>query len=363
MGELREQFEILIIGQGICGTFLSIELERAGISHLVLDDKRPHSASRAAAGLINPVTGRRMVTTWMIDELMAFAREAYEGLKELLGSSFFEAASVTDFFPTAQMRLAFLQRMEEGAPFLHLPADEHAWDGVFRSDLGFGLIGPCYLVDLPGLLDAARARMLGKRFLREERFEREELIVVSPDMVVYKDIEARKIVFCDGIEGFSNPWFSRLPFAPNKGEALVIDIDGLPYEHAGEKRVFKKGISLVPWREGTFWVGSSYEWAFGHGEPSDAFRHRTETLLREWLRLPFRTLAHLASVRPATLERRPFVGFHPVHPAVGILNGMGTKGCSLAPYFAHQLVRHMVDGSPILAAVDVRRFTKVLGRH
>ena len=30
-----------------------------------------------AAGLINPVTGRRMVTTWMIDELMPFARNAY----------------------------------------------------------------------------------------------------------------------------------------------------------------------------------------------------------------------------------------------------------------------------------------------
>ncbi len=74
---MRQQIDILIIGQGICGTFLSRELERAGVAHLVLDDKRPHSASRAAAGLINPVTGRRIVTTWMIDELMAFATEAY----------------------------------------------------------------------------------------------------------------------------------------------------------------------------------------------------------------------------------------------------------------------------------------------
>ena len=129
------------------------------------------------------------------------------------------------------------------------------------------------------------------------------------------------------------------------------------------KTIFKRGISLVPWRDGTWWVGSSYEWAFGHGEPTDAFRHRTETLLREWLKLPFRTLQHLASVRPATLERRPFVGFHPVHPAVGILNGMGTKGCSLAPYFAHQLVRHITDGTPILPEADVRRFTKILSRH
>ena len=379
---MRQQTDILIIGQGICGTFLSLELERAGIPHLVLDDKRPLSASRAAAGLINPVTGRRMVTTWMIDELMDFARDAYGWLHGLLGASFFENATVVDFFPTPQMRLAFLQRLEENASYLSLPSDEHRWDGVFASDFGFGTISPCYLVDLPGVLDATRRRMLEKGFLREERFEREELIVVSGDMVLYKDIESRKIIFCDGIEGASDPWFSRLPFAPNKGEALIVSIDGLaeqiemvtasggdggPDQFRGasgvERIVFKKGISLVPWREGTWWVGSSYEWAFGHGEPTDAFRHRTETLLREWLRLPFRTLQHLASVRPATLERRPFVGFHPTNPAIGILNGMGTKGCSLAPYFAHQLVRHITGGSPILPEADVRRFTKVLGRR
>ncbi|HVS97569.1 MAG TPA: FAD-binding oxidoreductase [Puia sp.] len=360
---MRQQTDILIIGQGICGTFLSIGLERAGIPHIVLDDKRPHSASRTAAGLINPVTGRRMVTTWMIGELMAFAREAYGRLEELLGSAFFEPAGITDFFPTAQMRLAFLQRLEEDAPYLRLPSDEHVWDPVFRPDLGFGLISPCYLVDVPGLLDAARARMVNNGRLREERFEREELVVVSPDLVLYKDIEARKIVFCDGIEGFSGPWFSRLPFAPNKGEALIVAIDGFdPDEQGAEKSVFKKGITLVPWREGTFWVGSSYEWAFGHAEPTDAFRHRTETQLREWLRLPFRTLEHLASVRPATLERRPFVGFHPVQPAVGILNGMGTKGCSLAPYFADQLVRHIANGHPLLPEADVRRFSKLLAK-
>jgi glycine/D-amino acid oxidase-like deaminating enzyme len=377
---LRQQIDILIIGQGICGTFLSLELERAGVSHLVLDDKRPLSASRAAAGLINPVTGRRIVTTWMIDELLAFAREAYGRLPDLLGSSFFETATVVDFFPTPQMRLAFLRRQEEDGAYLRMPANEHQWDGVFRSDFGYGMIGPCYLVDLPGLLEAARRRMLEKGFLREERFGREELVVVSGDMVLYKDIEARKIVFCDGIEGASDPWFSRLPFAPNKGEALVVAIEGLA-EHiaavdpAGtsnaasgqpgpaQRTIFKRGISLVPWPDETWWVGSSYEWAFGHGEPTDAFRHRTETLLREWLKLPVRTLQHLSSVRPATLERRPFVGFHPTHPAIGILNGMGTKGCSLAPYFAHQLAQHISNGAPILPEADVRRFTKVLGRH
>src|SRR5260221_10948021 len=121
---MPKQVDILIIGQGICGTFLSLELERAGLSHLIIDEVRPFAASRAAAGLINPVTGRRLVTTWMIDELLAFAQERYGQLATLLGASFLEKVHVTDFFPTAQMRLAFLRRLEEDGSYLRLPENE-----------------------------------------------------------------------------------------------------------------------------------------------------------------------------------------------------------------------------------------------
>ncbi|HMI63054.1 MAG TPA: hypothetical protein VK518_19185, partial [Puia sp.] len=120
--------------------------------------------------------------------------------------------------------------------------------------------------------------------------------------------------------------------------------------------------SMAPWQEGLYWVGSSYEWSFETMGPTESFRLKTEMALKEWVKLPFRVVDHIAAVRPATLERRPFVGFHPKYPAVGILNGMGTKGCSLAPYFARQMVDHLVKGSPIQPDADILRFTKVLSR-
>jgi glycine/D-amino acid oxidase-like deaminating enzyme len=352
------QTDVLIIGQGICGTFLSRELERAGLSCVVIDEERPLTASRAAAGLINPVTGRRLVKTWMIDELLPFAQEAYRQAGEELGMSFLQAARVVDFFPTPQMRLAFLKRVEEGGEYVGLPEDEGDWRDLFSYDFGYGWISPCYLVDMQGLLAAGRRRMAERGILRGERFEHKEL-VVGPVGVRYRDIEARWAIFCDGIESFQNAYFSRLPFAPNKGEVLVVEAPGLALPDAV---VFKKGMSLVPWKEGLYWVGSSYEWSFANAGPTAAFRERTEAILREWLRVPFRVVEHIAAVRPATLERRPFVGFHPLYPAVGILNGMGTKGCSLAPYFARQLVEQMVSGVAIQADADILRFRKVLGR-
>jgi len=370
------QTDVLIIGQGICGTFLSRELERAGLSFMVIDEERPATASRAAAGLINPVTGRRMVKTWMIDELLPVVRESYE-------PDFIRPVSVVDFFPTPQMRLAFLKRYEEDPQYLRLPADEHHWDAFFHYELGYGCIESCYLVDMQRLLGAARKRMVERGLLRAERFVVEELVVGKPvagELTAgewvdgryggrYRDIEARWVVFCDGIESSQNAYFSRLPFAPNKGELLIIEAPDLAgggnwgsvEDGALASVVFKKGMSIIPWKEGLYWVGSSYEWSFEDPGPTKAFRERTEAFLKYWLRVPFRTVEHLASVRPATLERRPFVGLHPLYPAVGILNGMGTKGCSLAPYFARQLVGLLASGVPVRADADIGRFRKVLG--
>jgi glycine/D-amino acid oxidase-like deaminating enzyme len=347
--------DVLIIGQGICGTFLSRELDRVGLSWLVIDEERRDSASRAAAGLINPVTGRRIVKTWMIDELLPFARETYAEM----GGGLLRPVSVVDFFPTPQMRIAFVKRCEEGGDYLRLPAggsEERLWDGVFRSDFGYGVIEPCFLVDVQGVLARVRGEMKEQGALRDERFELSELDIRGSG-VRYRDIEARWVIFCDGVGSSQRGFFERLPFAPNKGEVLVIEAPGL--EDQGV--VFKRGMSLVPWGNGLFWVGSSYEWSFTDAGPTAVFRERTEAILKDWLKVPFRTVEHIAAVRPATLERRPFVGLHPGQPAVGILNGMGTKGCSLAPFFARQLAGLLGKGEGVMAEADVQRFRRVLG--
>ncbi len=79
------QVDYLIIGQGIAGTFLSYYLEKENRSFFVIDNNKPSAASRIAAGIINPVTGRRLVKTWMIDELLPFIHREYNELGKALG--------------------------------------------------------------------------------------------------------------------------------------------------------------------------------------------------------------------------------------------------------------------------------------
>ena len=59
----KEQADYIVLGQGISGSFLSYYLIKAGKKVLVIDESKPFTASKIASGVINPVTGRRVVQT------------------------------------------------------------------------------------------------------------------------------------------------------------------------------------------------------------------------------------------------------------------------------------------------------------
>lgn len=351
------QVDVLIIGQGISGTMLSWFLHKEGKSFVVIDDNRPDAPTHVAAGLINPVTGRRYVYTWMIDTLMSFAEDTYTAMGHALDVKAVFKKSVIDFFPTVQGRDAFIKRLTEDDTYLHSYPDQNHFNQYFNYDFGCGEIRPAYSVNISLLAAAWRKKLFENNSILNETFDAAEL-KIKDDIVEYRNITAQKIIFCDGIAAAESPWFNLLPFAANKGEALIIECKELTNEH-----IFKKGLSLVPLSvENTFWVGSNYSWNFTDVHPTTEFYQQATTQLKSWLKPDFKVLTHKASVRPATLERRPFVGFHPVYTNVGILNGMGTKGTSLAPFFASQLVQHIVYGFPIAPEADVHRFKRILSK-
>jgi glycine/D-amino acid oxidase-like deaminating enzyme len=351
-----EETEVLIIGQGLAGTWLSFWLHKAGVSFKIIDHPVPGGASRHAAGLINPVTGRRMVTTWMIDELMPFASEAYHAFGNFLDTKVVSETSLVDFFPSVQMLQAFQKRYAEDPVYLRPGKDPEKYSKWFRYELGWGSIQPCQLVNVEKLLTGWRNWLMKNNLIVESVFNMTHLQRMAKG-VEYEGIHARYIVFCDGKSAVQNPYFDKLPFALNKGEGLLVEIKDLPATHA-----FKKGMSLIPYRENIFWLGSSYEWSFSDELPTEKFRNNAENWLKGFLKMPYRVTEHFAALRPATLERRPFVGFHPKYPSMGILNGLGTKGCSLSPFFAKQLSDKITDKGIIYPLADISRFEKVLAR-
>jgi glycine/D-amino acid oxidase-like deaminating enzyme len=350
---------VIIIGQGICGTFLSWNLTKAGKKVVVIDQDHTQSASYVASGVINPVTGRSIVTTWMADELLPFAENAFTAIGKEISCELILKANVASFATSDQMQNSFEKRMAEANSYIQPLDTEYDYHAFFHYYFKAYQVEPSYVVDLHQLLAGWKEKLLQQESFINAIFDESQLEIFS-DHIQYKHIAAKQIIFCNGTGSFKSGYWKKLPYALNKGQALIANIEGLPTNH-----VYKFGaLSMVPWDNDQWWIGSSYENEFENEAPTESFRTQVEFQLKQLLKLPFTIVDHIAGVRPAVIvERRPFVGFHPNYPNIGILNGMGTKGCSLAPWFAAQLTEHILNGSALDPLADVKRFSRILGER
>jgi glycine/D-amino acid oxidase-like deaminating enzyme len=339
--------DYLIVGQGIAGTMLSWYLLQAGKKVIVIDDAKPNSASRVAAGIINPVSGRRFEPAWMYDRIYPFARNAYGQLETLLQVPVFTERDLWTVFPSAQMRDAFLKKTT-GNEYTELPVSlkyESFLDQLFGAAVVHGAT-----VNLRSLLPAYRRYLQTQEALEETHLDIDAL-EIAPERVVYKDMMADKIIFCDGVGTTRLPYFKEIKFLPNKGEVLLVKIPGLK---TGD--IIKKGITLVPQEDELYWAGSSFVWDYEDDHPTTRQREVLEKSLAQLLTVPYEVVGQLSAVRPSGNDRRPMAGFHPDYPAIGLFNGLGTKGCSLAPFMAAHFRDVLVADAPLMPEIDLQRY-------
>lgn len=349
----HKKVDYLIIGQGLVGTWLSYYALQAGKTCMVVNDSHTAAASHVASGVINPVTGRRIVQTWMIDTFLPFALNAYSDLGAQLNANIVKEAPVVLIHPSLQMQESFEYRYEHENVYLQ-KNNASDFEACMYTPFGTGQINQTIWIDLNLMITGWRQQLINNTQYIDAKFDIADLQITN-EGVSWNEIQANRILFCDGIASMENPYFKMLPFAPNKGEALIVEIKDLP-----NQAIYKNNMTIVPWKDQLFWVGSNYEWEFTDTKPTIDFRNKMEMALRQLLKIPFNVVDHIAGIRPANQERRPFVGLHPSYPAIGICNGMGTKGCSLAPYFAHQLIAHCEQGSPIHPEASLERFEQIL---
>jgi len=77
---------------------------------------------------------------------------------------------------------------------------------------------------------------------------------------------------------------------------------------------------------------------------------------REMLDIPYKIVDNLTGVRPAVKDRRPLIGQHQLHKNYFIFNGMGSRGCFMAPLLAKELVDHIEHAKPLHEEVEINRF-------
>ena len=94
--------DFLIIGQGLAGSLLAWYLIQKKQSVVIVDDASIDSASLAAAGIINPVTGKRLVKSWQVDACLPAAKQCYLTLQQQFRTPIFHSLPVYRLFQNEQ---------------------------------------------------------------------------------------------------------------------------------------------------------------------------------------------------------------------------------------------------------------------
>ncbi|MFH1499391.1 MAG: hypothetical protein ABII82_16400 [Verrucomicrobiota bacterium] len=302
---------VLIVGQGLAGTLVARVCERRGRAFVIIDAGHERAASRVGAGIINPITGRRLVRTAGIEADLPFALTAYRDWEALLGRPILAELKVRRRWVSADEREAARERLTKGllAPYV----DPAAFD-----DEGV-LIAPAWRVDTAGLIAGARARWLAEGRLREATVSRDEVAGW-----------AGPVVWCDGAGGRAHG----LPLTVAAGALATLRAPEL----ARDGILNRGGRWLMPSAAGgdEALVGAVYS----ANDYIDAEAARAE-LTAMAAGLTGGRAAGVDEVRTGLrmmgTDRRPLSGWFPGREGFeGCLNGLGSKGALWAPRLAEE---------------------------
>lgn len=332
---------VLIVGQGLAGTALGLELEQAGVDFVVVSAGHADAASRVVAGLVNPVTGQRWVKSARVDELLPIARDRYAQWSGTLDVELWHPLRLTRAWRDAAERAMVEAKIARGelAPYVA---------GVGES--GVELAGAAW-VDLPALLGAAEARWRAQGRWRSGRVAAAELMERG-DAVEWRGERFDAVVLCIGSGALGRESFAGVPFAPAKGELLTVCGSPIAQDVA-----VSRGVWLIGGVAGTARVGATYEREREDLATTAAARERLLAEAGALVGAQLTATGQFAGVRLTLPDRLPVAGWHPRRRWLGVFGALGSKGTLWAPWLA-RVWREAIEGrgAGFPAAVALERF-------
>ncbi len=309
---------------------------------MVIDNHHSGCATQVAAGLINPITGHRLNITNGFFGYAEKARKLYWQIERDLGCSIYSEIAQTRLIKNAG-QAQYLEQRKRQPEYQSLLKDMQNTGAWFTESAEFphGAIhvSRTAVVDTKPLLYAIQQWLKNRNSFIQTRINYDKLTVINglfKYSIADLQLNAKSVIFCEGFQAIDNPWLGQLPFKLAKGEILTVRTQQ-PLD-----RMLSWGNWLVPFAKNKAKLGSNYIWndtsPVKTKEAANAF-HKS---LREFTKLEATTLLHEVGIRPSTKHRQPFVGPLTNLANAYCLNGLGSKGCLVAPHYVEQLCNHLL---------------------
>lgn len=348
--------DVLIVGQGIAGSLLAWVLHQRGLRVLIVDDGHKSSASMVAAGMINPVQGRRLNTIWQIERSLPAAIRLYREIEAQTGNTFFFPKKIFRLIRDSEQAAILLERSKDPAfstwldtPPTDRPNAQHSCPSSLAAPYGcVGISGGGYL-DTQNLLRVLREYFRQKGCLIEAQFACADLNLSNPHSLQWHNWQAKRIVFAEGWRTLHNPFFADHTFFATKGQILTVQTEQPLPEY-----VVNRGKWLVPLSPHSAWVGATYERNLTDSIPTTHARREILAEVQGYL-----TGNHLkaqeqrAGVRLAAPDHIPRIGFLASDSRIGLFSAFSSKGNCLAPYLAHCMAEHILCAAPLPPKADI----------
>ncbi|MCB0459222.1 MAG: FAD-dependent oxidoreductase [Flavobacteriaceae bacterium] len=342
--------DYIIVGLGLAGLAFAEKLLEEGKTFLVYEDASQNS-SIVAAGAYNPVILKRFTPVWDAEDQLKLAKPFYDKLEKKLQQKLDYELTILRIFKSIEEQNDWFMACDK--PFFSnymIPKVIPNQNENVIAPFGSGRIKNIGKIDAKTLIDSYKSYLIAEDLLINETFDHFS-IILNDNELIYKEVIAKRIVFCEGYGIKKNPFFNDVPVMGAKGELLTIYAPNLKVDE-----MLKSAVFVMPIGDDMYKVGATFNWTDKTITPTDAGKEELIEKLSKVITSEYKIIDHNAGVRPTTKDRRPILGKHKTHKQLAILNGLGTRGVLLAPKMAQKLFEHLENDQPLDKEITIDRF-------
>lgn len=336
----QNPLKINIIGQGLAGSILAYTLKKMHNCQVqVFNNEALSTSSEVAAGIYNPITGKRMTKTWLADTIFPFMFDFYSAIETKFDINILYNTPVFKAFAD----------MHEQNFWMGKTADD-AYKNNLEIVQNIEKLATAIPHDFGGMCIKNSGRLDINLFLSTLRqyFIYEKCYTNCQSLPNFESHET--VIFCEGAYSAQNPLWDWLPWQCNKGEILDVAIASLSDDY-----IVNSSLFVMPISQSHFRVGATYHHHDYSNIPTQKGVEELKHKLESFLKFPYQIEAIKCGIRPAVQGRRPFLGQHPTYKNYYIFNGFGSKAVSMAPFFAQHFANYLLHHQPLMADVQLDR--------
>lgn len=354
-----KRVDYIIVGFGIAGLCFAEILRQNQKSFIVISNSEA-GATAASGGVLNPTVLKRFTAAWRASDFIEKAVPFYKSIAQYIDATVISEVKIKRILNSVEEQNDWIVASDNSKLSSFLDSKlETTQNNSINAPYALGVVNSGYQIYPKKLLQAYKQKLQNEGKYIDEAFSFDALVLKAA-VAEYKTWNASKIVFAEGAKVIENPFFpyrepktNKSVFIGNKGDYIIIKAVDLK-----TNAILKGGMMLIPLGNDLYKVGATYDRHNYNATPSLEKREEIAEKLQKMISCPFEVVDQVAGVRPTIKDRRPLIGTLNNQPQIAFLNGLGTRGLSMAPLLSYWLYDQLAEAKTVPTEVDINRFKK-----